>query len=121
PGAYDPLASGPSNLGPSNPDLLAQIDRRRTRIAKAESVAPSAVPPDAVTASGSGLDPYISPAYAAIQVDRVARANGLPPATVTDLVGDNTHDRLLGYLGEPKVNVLELNIAVRAATAGLRH
>lgn len=115
PGGHDPLASGPSNLGPSNPELLAQIDRRRARVAEVEQVAPSAVPPDAVTASGSGLDPYISPAYAGIQIDRVSRETGLPRHDVAAILDEHTHGRLLGYLGQPKVNVLELNLAVRAA------
>lgn len=117
-GAYDPLASGPSNLGPSNPDLLAQIDARRARVAKAEGVAPTDVPPGAVTASGSGLDPYISPAYADLQTARVARENGLGTGEVERLVDEHTQGRILGYLGEPKVNVLELNLAVQRAAAG---
>lgn len=119
PGAYDPLATGGSNLGPSNPDLIAAIERRRADVATIEGVAPSAVPPDAVTASGSGLDPYISPAYAELQADRVARENGLSAAEVADLVDEHTDGRILGYLGEPKVNVLELNLAVRSASAEL--
>ncbi|MEH3033063.1 MAG: potassium-transporting ATPase subunit C [Aeromicrobium erythreum] len=73
---YDPLASAPSNLGPSNPDLLKAIRERRAAIAKVEGVAPGRVPADAVTASGSGLDAYVSPAYAALQVPRIARERG---------------------------------------------
>ena len=109
---YDGLASGPSNLGPSNPDLLASIEERRQAVAATEGVEVSAVPADAVTASASGLDPYISPEYAALQVDRVAEARGLPQAMVTDLVAAATSDRQLGFLGEPRVNVLELNLAL---------
>jgi K+-transporting ATPase ATPase C chain len=73
------------------------------------------VPPDAVTASGSGLDPAISPAYAQLQIDRVARVNGLSVAQVTKIVADNTGGRGAGFLGEPGVNVLALNLAVQAA------
>lgn len=112
---YDSLASAPSNLGPSNPDLLALIDERRAEVAAAESVDPADVPPDALTASGSGLDPQISVDYAEIQVDRVATANGLAPETVRGLLDRNTDGRSLGFLGEPGVNVLRLNVAVQAA------
>lgn len=110
---YDGLASGPTNLGPSNPDLLKAIGDRRRQIAAVEGVDVSAIPADAVTASGSGLDPYISPEYAALQVDRVARARGLSSADVRRLVDDNTYGRQLGFLGEAKVNVLTLNLALR--------
>lgn len=112
---YDSLASAPSNLGPSNPDLLAAIKERRAEVAQRESVDPSDVPPDALTASGSGLDPQISVAYARIQTARVAQANQLPVATVADLVARNTQGRSLGFLGEPGVNVLRLNVAVQDA------
>lgn len=115
PGDYDALASAPSNLGPSNPDLLTDIAKRRAQVASTENVDPAAVPPDAVTASGSGLDPDISPAYAAIQAPRVARANGLSTQTVRRLVDQHTHGRSLGFLGDAGVNVLELNLAVREA------
>lgn len=114
---YDTLASAPTNLGPSNPDLLAAIEERRAAVAEAESVDPADVPPDALTASGSGLDPQISVDYARIQVARVADANGLPEADVRALVSRFTEGRSLGFLGEPGVNVLRLNVAVRAAAA----
>ncbi|WP_411699476.1 potassium-transporting ATPase subunit KdpC [Conyzicola sp.] len=116
PNDYDTLASAPSNLGPSNPDLIASIEERRAAIAAAESVAPSQVPADALTASGSGLDPHISPAYAEIQALRVAEANGLDVAEVEDLIEEHTQGRFLGFHGEPGVNVLELNVAVQAAS-----
>ena len=112
---YDALASGPSNLGPSNPALVKEIAQRRRDVAQAEGVPPSAVPADALTASGSGLDPQISPAYAAIQVARVARVNGLSVAEVRHLVAENTTGRGLGFLGEPGVNVVALNLAVQQA------
>lgn len=109
---YDGLASAASNLGPSNPDLLASIRERQQQIADAEGVTVSQIPADAVTASGSGLDPYISPEYAAIQVQRVARVRELDVADVRRLVDHFTSGRQLGFLGDPKVNVLELNLAI---------
>jgi K+-transporting ATPase ATPase C chain len=116
PNDYDTLASAPSNLGPLNTDLIASIEERRAAVAAAESVDPSDVPADALTASGSGLDPQISPAYADIQAARVARVNGLDLAEVEDLIEESTQGRFLGFHGEPGVNVLELNIAVQAAS-----
>lgn len=115
---WDGLGSAPSNLGPSSPDLLAEIAKRRAAVAKEEGVSPADVPPDALTTSGSGLDPYISPEYARLQVDRVARERGLEPAIVRRLVAGQEQGRRLGFLGEPTVNVLELNLAVQAAGEG---
>ena len=109
---YDPLSTGASNLGPENPDLLASIKQRRAVAAALDGVDPKAVAPDALLASGSGLDPHISPAYAAQQVARVARERGLDPETVSRLVSEHTQGRMLGFLGEPVVNVLELNLAL---------
>jgi K+-transporting ATPase ATPase C chain len=109
---YDGLASAASNLGPSNPELLASIAKRQKLVAAVEGVEVARIPADAVTASGSGLDPYISPEYAALQVPRVAKARGMDVAAVRALVADHTHGRQLGFLGEPKVNVLELNLAL---------
>ncbi|MDQ7993974.1 MAG: potassium-transporting ATPase subunit KdpC [Propionicimonas sp.] len=111
---YDALASGGSNLGPSNPDLVAAIGERRARIAAEEGVAPADVPPDALTASASGLDPHISVAYADLQVARVARTRGLAVAEVAALVVAHTAGPDLGFLGRPRVNVLQLNLAVEA-------
>ncbi|MDQ1204564.1 potassium-transporting ATPase subunit KdpC [Microbacterium sp. SORGH_AS_0862] len=111
---YDASASSGSNLGPENPDLLASIAERRQAVAELEGVDPASVPVDALTASGSGLDPHISPAYAALQVARVARARGLDEGEVRALVAAHTTGPDLGYLGEPRVNVLELNLALDA-------
>ncbi|MCC2336080.1 potassium-transporting ATPase subunit KdpC [Cellulomonas wangsupingiae] len=109
---YDAGASSGSNLGPENPDLVAAIEDRRARVAALEGVDPADVPADAVTASASGLDPHISPAYAALQVARVADARGLDGETVTALVARHTGGRGLGFVGEPTVNVLRLNLAL---------
>lgn len=109
---YDPTSSSGSNLGPENPDLVATIQERRAAVAALESVAPGDVPADAVTASASGLDPHISPAYARIQIDRVAAARGLDPERVRELVADHTQGPDLGFLGEAVVNVVELNAAL---------
>jgi K+-transporting ATPase ATPase C chain len=113
-GPADPSTSGASNKGGFNEDLVATIKERKDIIAKREGVDPSRVPADAVTASASGLDPQISPAYAELQVPRVARETGLSQAQVRELVAENTNGRGLGFLGEPGVNVLKLNLAVQA-------
>jgi K+-transporting ATPase KdpC subunit len=110
---WDPLSSYGSNLGPESPDLVAAIEERQAEIAAREGVPVDAIPADAVTASGSGLDPDISEAYAALQVPRVAAANGLSEDAVRELVAEHTSGRTLGVLGEPHVNVLLLNIDVR--------
>ena len=109
---YDGLGSAASQLGPNNPDLVVAINERRAAVATLDGVSPAAVPADALTASASGLDPDISPAYAAIQIARVARVRGLDAAQVRDLVDEHTAGRTLGFLGEPRVNVVELNRAL---------
>jgi K+-transporting ATPase ATPase C chain len=109
---YDGTASGGSNLGPNSAELADLIRQRRAEVAAFNGVPASQVPPDAVTASASGLDPDISPAYAAIQVDRVARARGADPGDVQRLVVEATSGRDLGFIGAPHVNVLELNLAL---------
>ncbi len=117
---YDAANSSGSNLGPLNPAL---IDAARARIAALEAVDPAArtpVPVDLVTASGSGLDPDISPAAAEYQVPRVARARGMTPAQLRALVRSHTRNRTWGLLGEPTVNVLELNLALDAGDAEAR-
>lgn len=114
---YDALSSGPSNLGPTNPDLITSMKERRTTVSRDNAVAQSAVPPDAYTASGSGLDPDISVAYADLQVNRVARTRNLSADVVRLLVEDHTVGRDLGVFGQSRVNVVELNSALDA----LRH
>ena len=114
---YDGLSSSASNEGPNSPELKKQVTELRAKIAKVEHVAPSAVPPDALTASGSGLDPDISPQYAKIQINRVAHANKIDPAVVTRLVRENTSGRDAGFIGDPHVNVLKLNIDVEKQAA----
>ena len=111
---YDPTSSGASNLGPENKALIALINQRRATAAALDGVNPSQVPPDALLASGSGLDPHISPAYAQEQIARVARVRSLSQAQVQALVTANTQGRTLGFLGEPRVNVLNLNLALDA-------
>src|SRR6266581_2073799 len=109
-----------SNLGPTNPTEVQLIKQRQQQISAFDHVPVSQIPADAVTASGSGLDPDISPENAAIQVDRVAAARHLPTAEVRALVATYTQGRMLGFLGEPRVDVLTLNIALDqlSATSG---
>jgi K+-transporting ATPase ATPase C chain len=114
---WDPTSSGASNLGPSNGTLVKAINDRRAAIAAFDSVrghavSPADVPPDAVTASASGLDPDISPAYAREQAYRVAGARHLDAGRVLALVDRYAKGRTLGFIGEPTVNVLELNLAL---------
>ncbi|RIK14178.1 MAG: potassium-transporting ATPase subunit C [Acidobacteria bacterium] len=112
---YDARSSSGSNLGPEDPRLIAEVEQRRAAVAALEQVDPALVPPDALTASGSGLDPHISPAYAELQVARVAAARGLPLAQVRDLVARHTHGPALGYVGQARVDVLALNLALDEA------
>ncbi|WP_269938513.1 potassium-transporting ATPase subunit KdpC [Arthrobacter sp. HY1533] len=120
---WDPATSSASNLGPNQAALVEAIAKNRAEVAAREKVAPDAVPIDAVTASGSGLDPDISPAYAALQVARVAAANSLSEAAVKQLVAENTSSGVNAFLGQPSVNTTTLNAALGAAqksAAGLR-
>ena len=110
------MSSGASNLAADNPELVSAVEQRRATIASQDGVAPALVPPDALTASGSGLDPDISPQYAAIQVARVAKARGLPVDVVRQVLAQHTRGRDLGFLGEPRVNVLEVNLALESLT-----
>ena len=113
----DPLFSGASNLGPNNSVLVQDIKARQQQIAQFDHVPASSIPADAVTASGSGLDPNISPQYADLQVNRVAQARHLSPAVVRALVTKHVQGRNLGFLGEPRVDVLNLNIALDKLSA----
>jgi K+-transporting ATPase ATPase C chain len=113
----DPLYSAASNLGPTNPAEITDITEQQKAISAFDHVSVASIPADAVTASGSGLDPDISPANAAIQVDRVAAARHLPVAEVRALVAKFTQGRTLGFLGEPRVDVLTLNIALDQLSA----
>ena len=111
-GEYDAMASGASNLAPTSELLLEQVEKRRAAVAEQNGVAADSIPPDALTASGSGLDPHITPEYALLQVARVSQARRLEPTAVESLVDEHTQGRSLGFLGQPRVNVLELNQAL---------
>lgn len=110
---YDPTLSSGSNLGPTNPTLLKLVSQRVKAYRRLNGLPSSTeVPVDAVTASGSGLDPHISVANARLQADRVARARGIPVSKVRQLIDEHTTGRALGFMGEKAVNVLELNLAL---------
>jgi len=109
---YNSASSSGSNLGPSNPALAEAVKERLKALQKADPGNPSSIPVDLVTASGSGLDPHISPAAALYQAPRVARARSLSEEQVRRLVGQFTESRQWGFLGEPRVNVLRLNLAL---------
>ncbi|MET8765920.1 potassium-transporting ATPase subunit C [Streptomyces sp. NPDC004658] len=119
---YRLILSGATNLAADNKVLLRQVEDAKAAVVRNNSVPghpvePSQVPADAVTSSGSGLDPDISPAYAELQVRRVAARNHLPVPRVEQLVKAHTTGRTLGFIGEPRVNVLELNIALKELVA----
>jgi K+-transporting ATPase ATPase C chain len=115
--AYNAAGTTFANLGPTNPDLASDVQERARAILQRErpyapDLAVGDIPVDAVVTSGSGIDPHISPAYAALQVPRVAKERGLSVERVEELVDEHTDGRFLGVFGEPGVNVLELNLAL---------
>ena len=112
PNPYNPQASGGSNLGPTNPALADEVKGRISALHDADPTNTAPIPVDLVTSSGSGLDPDISPAAAAYQIDRVAKARKLSPNDVDALVQRETTGRQFGILGEARVNVLKLNLAL---------
>ena len=112
---YDVMALAGSNQARTNPDLRSRIDEARTAVATREGVAPDAVPSDLVTQSGGGIDPHLSPEAIRIQIARVARARGLPVDEVERLVAAHTEGKQFGLLGAPRINVLELNLALDKA------
>ncbi len=114
---YDPFAVSGSNWAPSNPALRERAAASSKAIADADGVAPTAIPVDLIAASASGIDPHISPEAAEIQIDRVTAARGLPRATVAALVAARVQRPVLGVLGQPRVNVLQLNLALDALSA----
>jgi potassium-transporting ATPase KdpC subunit len=118
--AYHAASSTGSNLGPTNPDLLKAAKERLEAIRAAHPDQTGPVPVELVTASASGLDPHISPAAAEYQVTRIAKTRGLSADDVRRLVADHTDGRTLGILGEPRVNVLQLNLAIDNLSGGLR-
>jgi K+-transporting ATPase ATPase C chain len=117
PNPYNASASSASNLGPTNPALIDELKGRIAALQQADPNNTSAIPVDLVTSSGSGLDPEISPAAAYYQVNRVAKARGLSPDLVRAKIGHYTVGRQWGFLGEPRVNVLMLNLALDAMSA----
>jgi K+-transporting ATPase ATPase C chain len=112
---YDPMASGPSNLGPTNQKLADRVKDSVASFRKNNPDYTGPIPADLVTASGSGLDPDISPASAEAQAARIAKARGVPVEQVRNLIAGHTQGRDLGFMGDPRVNVLEINLALDQA------
>lgn len=111
-GGYDASASSGSNLGPLNPELARRVAAAAASVRADNPNEAGAVPADAVTASASGLDPDISPAYAFDQIERIAAARGVPDAEVRQVIADQVRPAFLGFIGQPRVNVLEANLAL---------
>lgn len=109
---YNPMAMSGSNQARSNPTLRERVAMARAEVARLEGVAPERVPGDMITQSGSGIDPHISPQAAALQVARIARARGVGQEVIAGLVARHSQGPQLGVLGQPRVNVLELNLAL---------
>lgn len=109
---YDPMAVAGSNQARTNPEMRQRVEEARAAVAEREHIDPNAVPGDLVTQSGGGIDPHISPEAAAVQIARVAQARGLQPGTVEGLVAQYTEDKQFGVLGQRRVNVLKLNLAL---------
>lgn len=112
---YDPMAAAGSNQARSNPELRKRIDETRAAVAAREDIAPDRVPIELATQSGGGLDPHITPDGARVQIARVAKARGLTPSRVEALIAAKTEEPQFGVFGQPRVNVLELNLALDAA------
>jgi len=113
-GNYAPMAGAGSNIARSNPDLRARMATLRQQVGQRDGISSDEVPAELVTMSGSGMDPHLSPAGARVQIARVAKARGLNEADVAALVAEHTEPAIFGALGEPRVNVLELNLALDA-------
>ncbi|WP_197359343.1 potassium-transporting ATPase subunit C, partial [Streptomyces clavuligerus] len=118
---YSLILSGATNRSGDNEDLIQWVKDAKAAVVRDNSTAghrvdPEDIPADAVTSSGSGLDPHISPEYARLQIHRVAERNELPADRLGALVDEHTDGRVLGFIGEPRVNVLELNVALRELT-----
>ena len=118
---YNPMALAGSNQARTHAELRARLEATRAAVAQREGVAPGDVPSDLITQSGSGSDPHVSPQAAAIQIERVARARGLPPAMVAALVAQHSAGPQWGLLGAARVNVLELNLALDLAGRGAKN
>jgi K+-transporting ATPase ATPase C chain len=110
--SYDPFSVGGSNYAASNPDLRARVAEDSAAIAEREDIAPTSIPADLLAASGSGIDPHISPESAMIQAERVATARDIPVAQVNELIAEHTEGPTLGIFGQPRVNVLKINLAL---------